>query len=65
MKLSTIKSILVDMKKIYPYEDEETDFMLRQDVRSCRENGVEIRTTDNETGVIVNLTKYAEREDLI
>lgn len=65
MKLSTVKSILEDMKQIYPYKDEETDFSQARDMCAMIENGVTLRTRDEKTGVYIEMTKYAEREERI
>ena len=58
MKISTIKNILDDMQKIYPFKDDSTEFELTRNPVACRDNGVTIQTFDEETGIYINLTKY-------
>lgn len=58
MKISTIKNILDDMQKIYPFKDDSTELNFTRSPVACRDNGVEIQTIDEETGIFINLVKY-------
>ena len=52
-----LKDTLEAMKKIYQFSDDKTQITIERDVMSCRNDVLEIYTTDEKTGVKIQMTK--------
>ena len=55
--IEALKTILKEMKTIYPYESEKTLFRMSRDLHMCSETVVEIKTIDEKTGIEVIMSK--------
>lgn len=59
MEGGTVKQFLEaldEMRKIYPFKDEETHICTR-DIRNLSHNTLSIRTADEKTGIYIEMTK--------
>ena len=56
MKISEIKECIDRMKTLYIFEDEDTELQITKDIRSCKENTVEIYTHDDSLNIDVHLS---------
>lgn len=55
------KDVLEEMKTIYPYDDEKTR-LCTSDVRTFAPTQASIVTTDEATGIIIQMTKGVQTE---
>lgn len=58
------KDTLEEMKTIYPYEDDKTYIQTRNDLAELGYNNLCLATTDEKTGVLIELSKKVVRDDI-
>ena len=56
MKVSQLKCVLAEMKRIYPYDEKKTE-VRTMDIISQSHNHIEIHTVDEITGIEIHMTK--------
>ena len=62
MTIRQLNNIIIDMRKIYDFKDDETYITNMLDMRSECISCFEITTFDETTGVRITMQKGAERE---
>ena len=60
--VEAVKKTLEKMRKVYPYDDNDTVFGMQRSPILCSDSVVCIETVDKETGVSVKLEKDAVSE---